>query len=678
MARQLSLSLALCTVTLSANSSPAAGSPLTNNDNDPHPVSDSQLSRPDPDHSSKSVLNGVNTKPTAAAAAKTAANYTIRAKLDPDSHQLKGQLTLRFVNGSSKDLDELWFHLYLNAFKNERTLFLRPPSRSRSGTRGKHWGFTDVHSLHCQQMGPTDLWQQAAPHSPDDPNDQTDIRVPLPKKLAAGDSMSCEIEFLSQLPNIVERTGFARDFHMVAQWFPKLARLEDNGHFAHFAFHPNSEFYADFGDYDVTLNVPQAYVVGATGQRHSEQTVDQRKRVRFTASRVHDFAWTAWPSFQVRDEQVAGIQVRMLFPEGQERNAARSLAALKFTLPAFNRDYGAYPYPTLTVVHPPHFARPAGGMEYPTLITTGAAWYSPPWVKGIEAVTVHELGHQWFYGLIATDEHRSPFLDEGLTSYAESKVLTSRYGAGSAFGGLGFSVSRDAYSRAAAAYAAHTGNIAWSADRFPNFRSIGALVYARTPTVLHTLGAVYGREKMTKALSAYTRAHRFAHPEPQQLFDAINDALGPAAADNAELAITESGWVDYAVTQVSTRKLHAPAGIFDKPGKRHTVTSPKKTTEYTNRALIERRGTLRFPTQIRLRFEDGSHVDRAWDGQGRYWKLAHTGPSRLVSAQVDPTNAIGLDQNLTNNARRMKTARAPRLFERLTYWLQLVLSVLSA
>src|SRR5690606_9692244 len=121
-------------------------------------------------------------------------------------------------------------------------------------------------------------------HSPGDPKDETDIRVDLPDEVAAGSTLTLEIEWESQLPQIVERTGYLSDYHFVAQWFPKLARLERDGTWRHFTFHAQSEFYADYGDYDVTLDVPERFIVGASGET-IERRVEggrliQRQRVQ--------------------------------------------------------------------------------------------------------------------------------------------------------------------------------------------------------------------------------------------------------------------------------------------------------------------------------------------------------------------------------------------------------------
>src|SRR5262249_56825208 len=116
------------------------------------------------------------------------------------------------------------------------------------------------------------------------------------------------------LPSVVLRTGYAKNFDFVAQWFPKLARLEDDGTFAHFPFHAQAEFYADYGDYDVTLDVPANTVVGAVGRRGESTPHGDRRSDRYRAEGVHDFAWAAWPDFHEVDRRIAGVDVRVLFP----------------------------------------------------------------------------------------------------------------------------------------------------------------------------------------------------------------------------------------------------------------------------------------------------------------------------------------------------------------------------
>jgi hypothetical protein len=608
--------------------------------------------------------------------AERVVDYELSARLDAATHTVFGEGTLRFRNTSAKSLEELWFHLYLNGFKHEKTLFLRSPFvTGRSRQRARDWGYIDVKKLLARELDGKDLWPNAARHSPGDPDDETDIRVPLPTPLEPGQTLTLEVVFESRLPEILERTGYSGSFHLVAQWFPKLARLEPDGSFAHFAFHPHAEFYADFGRYAVTLDVPETMKVGATGVRVWERVEAGRRKLRHEIDSVHDFAWTAWDAFHERAERIDGVDVRLLFPRGHERNAETTLGTLRHALPHFSRRYGRYPYPVLWVVHPPDYARDAGGMEYPTLITTGGPWYVGLFgVRSVEGVTVHELGHQWFYGLVATNEQAWPFLDEGVNSYVEGVALGERHGNGSGLAWPGLEVSEPAVQRAFAAELGRSERIAQSARDFSGFTSIAALVYGRTATVLHTLSNVYGAEKMERALGRYSRHYRFRHPGPEHFLAAVQEVMGDDARRTLERALFERASVDFELRSVESAPMTEPAGVFEHDAGREVVKSSiERAHRWRSRVVVHRRGELELPVEIELVDADGVRQRRHWDGRSTHIALEHEGPSPLETAVVDPDARITLDDDLLNNAARRGDSETPRAGERALYFAQLLL-----
>ncbi len=586
--------------------------------------------------------------------AQAIASYQWHVRLNAADHRLECSGTIWWKNPARQPADEIYVHLYLNAFKNSETLFLRSPfGAGRSGDKATQYGTIDVKKMVAPQMQGQDLWQFAEQHSPGDPDDQTDIRVPLPESVPAGGVLRLQVEFEAKLPQIVERTGFVDSYHFAGQWFPKLAKRERDGTWVHFPFHPQSEFYADFGDYRVTLDVPRDLVLGATGERTSLELSGDRKIATYEQDNVTDFAWVAWDGFETRQQKIAGVQVRLLYPHGFERAARTSLEALEGALPLFNRNYGRYPYKTLTVVHPPDNALNSGGMEYPTLITTGARWYSGLLgIRELEIVTVHELAHQWFYGLVATDEHTWPFLDEGLASYAEGRAMQALYGPGSAWSSPLGSLSLRSFVRALSAARGQDDIVGKPAREFKSFSSLGTLVYYRTATLLDTLAGVYGSSKLDQALGRYARFYRFRHPTPAHLVAALRESLGEGAAENFEKAIFERGFVDYAVRTMQSVPKTSASGIFEGPRGRHTVSDEAGVGSkvWMSRAVIARLGDLKFPVDIELRFEDGSRTRRRWNGEGTTHTVVHEGPSRMIGVLVDPDQLVTLDSNLLNNS----------------------------
>src|SRR5579859_6939163 len=182
--------------------------------------------------------------------AEPVVDYTWRASLDPVLHTIHTEGTIGWRNASRSPIGELWVHLYLNAFKNELSTYLREQVGGRGSKPPEDWGWIDVRRFALRQDAgpPVDLWPLAELHRPGDP-DETDARVPLPRPVAPGQSITLEVIFDDKLPEVVERTGYHGTFHMIGQWFPKIARLEPDGAFAHFPLHHLSEFYADFGTY---------------------------------------------------------------------------------------------------------------------------------------------------------------------------------------------------------------------------------------------------------------------------------------------------------------------------------------------------------------------------------------------------------------------------------------------
>ncbi|WP_437552258.1 M1 family metallopeptidase [Sorangium sp. So ce367] len=608
-----------------------------------------------------------------AAHADPIASYTLRARLDPAQHTMHGEGTLVWRNASREPQRELFVHLYLNAFKDPRTVFLRS---SIDGFRGGEmlydYGHIQVTRFAVREMDGADVWPRGKPTTPGDPDDETDIRVELPRAVAPGEAITIDLAWDADLPSLALRTGHHGSFHMVGQWFPKIARLEPDGRWAHFPYHRLSEFYADFGAYDVTVDVPERFVVGATGRLVEERRADGRAIRRFVQEDVHDFAFAAWDRFrELRATTGDGVAIRCLFPEGSEREAALEIDLVRFGLERFGAAFGRYPYGTLTIVHPPEGAEEAGGMEYPTLITTGGSWLWPAvGVRFVEAVTVHELAHQWFYGLVATNEHRYPFLDEGLTTYAEADALRARYGDGSWARLLGLEIDLRPQYRADALTSGHNGAVAQPAAGFVDGKDYLGLVYGRPAVLLATLAGVYGEDLVRRAVGRYARENRFRHPGPEALLDAVRREVGDEAAEALRAGLFERAWVDYTVEAFDAW----PAdGAAPAPGE-----AGIEAAGYRGRAVVRRRGSLVLPVDVALHGEDGSVQRARWDARESTAAIPYAGASPLAAVVIDPDHRVLLDEDLANNARRSRPdLLAPGVLSRASFAVGLALTLLG-
>jgi hypothetical protein len=402
--------------------------------------------------------------------------------------------------------------------------------------------------------------------------------------------------------------------------------------------------------------VPQGFEVGATGRLAEETKEGGRVVRRFVQEDVHDFAFAAWDGFrELRASTDDGVAIRCLYPAEDERAAALEIDTARFGLAYFGAAFGRYPYDTLTIVHPPEGAEEAGGMEYPTLITTGGSRHAAAsGVRLIEGVTIHELAHQWFYGLVATDEHRYPFLDEGLTTYAELDAMRARYGTSSSARVLGVEIDSLAVYRAGAVATGHDGSVAQAASDFIQGSDYGGLVYARTATLLATLGGVHGEDVVRRAVGRYARENRFRHPGPEALIDTVRAVVGPDAAEALRLGVFERGWVDYAVASLASEEVDRAPLADGAPG--------DKQPAFRGHAFVRRRGTLVFPVDIDLHAADGTVQRVRWEARETAARIPYAGSSALVAVVIDPDHRVPIDDDLTNNARRTGRAIvAPRV-----------------
>ncbi len=592
------------------------------------------------------------------ASAQTAprvADYTLTATLDPARHTVRADGTIRWTNPSTAAVSELWLHQYLNAFSGPRTLFMRTSPPDAWAAHPPHWGRLVIESL---REGDTDLLATATA-DPAVPGDTSQLHVTLPRSVAPGESITLAVRFTATLPETVARTGYNGSYHLVAQWFPKVAVLERDGTWAHFPFHAHSEFYADFGRYDVRLRYPRGYVVGATGPRtEGPALVDGLMEERHVIEGVHDFAFTAWDHFRRAERDLRGVTVTVLHAPGDERAAVRTLDLMAGALPAFERRFGAYPYPVLTVVLPPQGGEATGGMEYPTLITTGAMWWAPRRMRDVEYVTIHEFGHQYFYGMVASNEHRHPFLDEGFCEYATARLMEDLYGRGGPLLDLPLLGPRfDTWTLEALGSAgiAHALPVDLGADEYPSFGRYGEHVYPRAAIVLRTMERRLGTRLFTETLRAYVDRARYTHPTPEVFYAVVRERLGASWESFARTALSTPWRYNLAVT--------AAVSARDPDGR------------WRGHAIIDREGPFDLPVNVAFVDVQGRRSVVRIANDRALTVVPYEGSAALRSVSVDPEETLPLELRRLDNARLAVDQSAPTLplIARVAWWVAVAL-----
>jgi hypothetical protein len=609
------------------------------------------------------------------------ASYEISARLVPDTRTLTGEALLTWRNISSIPATTLRFHLYYNAWRNTRSTWMRERLLAADSDLSERpeadWGWIDVTALRVIEGAgstPRDLTSQLRFIAPDDRNvdDRTVLEAPLDSPVAAGQTINVQIAWSSRVPRPFSRTGAVGDFYFLAQWFPKIGVLEETGWNCH-QFHAATEFYADFGSYDVKLRVPRGWVVGATGrERGRRDEADGTTTHHYYQDDVHDFAWTTSPHYLERRERfehptLPAVDMRLLLQPEHASQADRHFAATRAALKYYGEWYGAYPYGHITVVDPA-WRSDAGGMEYPTLFTAGTRWLVP--ARGVqpESVTIHEAGHQFWYGVVANNEFEHAWLDEGLNTFSTARVLDAafapRYYVKRYFGGfVPWTFTDLPISRATDGNRLHAFRPAAKADAqsTPTWQywpgTAGAITYNKTALWLGTLERMLGWDTLQRILSTYYSRWAFRHPKPEDFFAVVNEVSGRDLTWFFDEVHRSSNVFDYGV-DVFRSQPAAGRGHFGESAGRVFSSGGGAGDAYRTTLVVRRFGEGVFPVDIRVRFADGHETRWQWDGRDRRKVYEIEKPVRAVSAEVDPDRVLLLDVDYTNNSASLEP-RAP-------------------
>jgi aminopeptidase N len=485
-------------------------------------------------------------------------HYSLAVTYTPPKYEIAGQETLAYWNLSPDTLSELYFHLYLNAF--------RPGSHlARFDAAQENWRVQD---LPKKRWGSERIEGARILHgdSLTVETDDTIARMALPEALAPGESVIVCLDFRSVMPDVPERMGRTGKGIFAAQWYPRVCVYDRYGW--HTEQHLGSEFYGDFGAFDVRITLPGNLLIAHTGTLvnpgevlpdsirsrlaapgDSAVTIWDRSRFKLPADStarsaltmpktwvihadsVHDFAWACDERWIWRRARWNGIDIHTFHRASDARHwedmAEEGARMMEF----LNRRFGPYPYPSFSFVEEPINA---GGVEFPNIV-----WITPrrgtPGVRRLEYLFAHELAHNWFYGMVGSNETAQAFLDEGLTSYAETATMEALYGR---TGNLTpprkprWLYPPDDSRRAAwRNYLELNGNgieepVVTHSDRFKNPAGAYASEYHKTNVALWTLRSIAGEERFDDAMREYFSTWRFHHPYAEDFFTSMNHALG--------------------------------------------------------------------------------------------------------------------------------------------------------
>lgn len=580
---------------------------------------------------------------------------SIDASLDTKKHRINASMTLRWRNTTNETLEQIPFHLYLNAFSRTDTTFMtesnggRLRNDTREGDAKANFGYVQVSTItlgNGQDLMPN--WTV----------DEDIASLKLPQPLAPNDEIVLKMSFTSQLPKVFARSGHNGDtFNFVAQWFPKPGVYSD-GRWVNHRYHANTEFFADFGNYDVNITAPSDFIVGATGYLAQKSVAGELTTHHYKAEDVHDFVWVADSKFGEVTDTWNGITIRLLHQKPlSEKSIQNQFAAAKASFSWFDEHVGAYPYATMTLVQPPKNAGGASGMEYPTLVTTITNLDYSEYMHAPAMVTIHEIGHNYWQGILASNEFEESWMDEGINSYTEGRIMEEALKQKNIVQFSHFGADMPTMHHVQSARVPTLDRVKTDGWKYIDRTSYRNNSYSKPATILNTVERVWGKNMMDSLLKQYYKQWAFKHPDTQDFID-IAATLDAKMAAYLDAALNSLATIDVKVALAVSEKKEAAGGYALQVGTEEpTFTEPKKTDAFQHTVTLVREGDLYPPIlNVLITYDDGETETRQWhmDGDIPWLTWRWESDKALKEVMIDPTFKLLVDKNLSNNIKRAK------------------------
>jgi len=585
-------------------------------------------------------------------------NYDIDVKLDDSNHILRGYEKMIYSNNSPDTLDFIWVHLWPNAYKDNQTAVAKQMWEYGSTrlyfSKEKDRGYID--SLNFSVNGKS---AEVATH----PDWIDVVKIMLPQPLAPGKRATIETPFKVKIPKVFSRLGHTGKHYEITQWYPKPAVYDKDG------WHPMpylnmGEFYSEFGTFDVKITLPEKYIVMATGtlvdgeeeyawldslsvvgeefktmakrdikkrvkimkktqkkekKAHHKLSDEPRlfKTLHFHQTNVHDFAWFADPNYIVQKGSLtlpASGRPVTLWSMYLPKNAEMWKNSLEYIHDAgywYSKFYGDYPYDHITAVDGDMSA--GGGMEYPNITVISKT----PSKDVLEMVIMHEVGHNWFYGILGSNERDHAWMDEGLNEFSNFWYWEKKYGLDAPM-----KVMPDAFHKVIL----RTASMRWlggylgyqrrtmmrddqpielTSEAFYS-RNYGAMIYSKTGEFTFFLKHYLGEEKFTEIMQDYYETWKFKHPQPEDFITIIHQHVDEDLSWYLDDVFNTTKYVDYGVTGLS-------GGMV----------------------AVENSGELKAPLEVVSYDPSNAEISREWvDGFSGHQRIAL--PAGTVSVALDP------------------------------------------
>lgn len=531
-------------------------------------------------------------------------NYKIDVTLDDVNHFLNGFEQFEYINNSPDPLNVLYIHLWPNAYKNGKTALAKQQYASGETMlqfgEDKDKGYID--SLDFKINGESVVWEFDEEH--------IDIcKITLPEPLQPGQRLAVSTPFRVKIPSgEISRLGHIGQSYQITQWYPKPAVYDKNG-WNQMPYLNQGEFYSEYGSFDVSITLPKNYVVGATGDLQTQSEIaflndkatqtknaiekgdfyvkdkslanandfpkssNETKTIRYTQSNVHDFAWFADKRYQVLKGEVALPHSRKMvtswamYTPRNSRLWSESIEYLNDAIHYYSLWNGDYPYSQVTAVDGTISA--GGGMEYPNVTVIGNSGNA----KQLEVVIVHEVGHNWFYGQLGSNERVHGWMDEGMNTLNEVRYMQTKYPDNTEMSDMVLNGSfhfndLDHHDMSDFSYRLLAGlgedqPIETHSAKFTPI-NYGIVMYQKTGLVFYYLKDYLGDDLFDKCMREYYRRWEFKHPTPADMRKALEETSGKDLGWLFDDLINTTDHIDYKLVSVKQKDGNTTVKIKNK------------------------------------------------------------------------------------------------------------------
>jgi hypothetical protein len=547
-------------------------------------------------------------------------SYRIEARLDTTAQKIYGSETLEFMNPTDRVLYSICFHLYPNAFSDTNTVFCRENESVRSDVASGNISRLDVSELTANGR----IVESARIRL-----EGTLMCIDVPDGIAPGRTARVEMTFELLIPRARIRFGHnGKGNYLLSHWYPIMCGYQ-KGELIDREYHANSEFFSNFGSYDVSLALPSDFEVGSTGKIDLIERSDTLSVWRAVADTVIDFAFACGRNFKKTKVSESGIGINYLLSEANEDYFEQVDEMTRFSLTWCSENLFPYPYEEYTVVD---FAPGASGLELPGLIAVSLPGLTDdPQFSRVAGTIAHETAHQWFYATVANNEIDDPWLDEGLVSYLTGKILKAKAVPPSRFSFPGYEIKQDDISRIFTLSKEISYPIDLASYEFPDWYEYRSAVYPRAGMTLQCLETAVGDSAFAGALQYYAREYRFRHPDTDDFENAISAYAGIDLSEFYSQFISGTAQVDYGVVSM----------IYDKIG--------DDDQNYLVNVIVRRFQDGILPQTVSIVLDNGAIIDTTWDGRSRVASFEFETDSRPLYASIDQYFTYLLDRNISNN-----------------------------